>query len=132
MTSSPTKAMLAAAAGKPFHIPFGGRCAYQYTDDVARQFIHAARAPFEGAEVFNLRGSVVHMQEVVAAIESAAPSMRGRITFENKPLPFPEDMDDSHFAHVLGRVPETPLSQGVLQTLDIFRRALADGRISAD
>jgi len=130
LTSSPTKAMLAAAAGQPFHIGFGGRCAYQFTDDVARAFIHAARAPFEGAEVFNLRGSVAHIREVIAAIESAAPEVKGKITFDDKPLPFPEDMDDTAFAQTLGRIPETPLTEGVRQTIDIFRRALAEGKIA--
>ncbi len=131
LTSSPTKAMLAAAAGRPFHISFGGRCAYQFADDVARAFIHAARAPFEGADVFNLRGSVAHMREVVAAIESAAPEVKDKITFDDKPLPFPEDMDDAAFTHALGRISETSLTDGVRQTIDIFRRALAEGKISA-
>src|SRR5438128_1896800 len=53
LTSSPTQAMLAAAAGQPFHIPFGGRSDFQYADDVARMFIACARARFEGAEIFN-------------------------------------------------------------------------------
>lgn len=130
LTSSPTKAMLAAAAGQSYHISFGGRCAYQFAGDVARAFIHAARAPFQGAEVFNLRGSVAHMREVIAAIESAAPEVKGKITFDDKPLPFPEDMDDTAFAQTLGRIPETPLTEGVRQTIDIFRRALAEGKIA--
>jgi len=130
LTSSPTKAMLAAAAGQSYHISFGGRCAYQFAGDVARAFIHAARAPFEGADVFNLRGSVAHMREVIAAIESAAPEVKGKITFDDKPLPFPEDMDDTAFAQTLGRIPETPLTEGVRQTIDIFRRALAEGKIA--
>ena len=130
LTSTPTKAMLAAAAGQPYHISFGGRCVYQFTDDVARAFIHAARAPFEGADVFNLGGSAVHMREVVAAIEAAAPDVAGRITFDDKPLPFPEDMDDTAFAKALGRIPETPLAEGVQKTVDIFRRALAEGKIA--
>ena len=36
MTSSPTKAMFAAAMGQPYHIPYGGRADYEYADDVAR------------------------------------------------------------------------------------------------
>ncbi|MCS7061757.1 MAG: NAD-dependent epimerase/dehydratase family protein [Anaerolineae bacterium] len=131
LTSSPTKAMLAAAAGRPYHIGFGGRCAYQFADDVARAFIACARAPFQGAEIFNLRGSVATMGEIVAAIEAAAPDVKGQITFDDKPLPFPEDMDDAAFATALGRIPDTPLAEGVRQTIDIFRRALAEGRISA-
>jgi UDP-glucuronate 4-epimerase len=36
LTSGPTKAMLAAAAGQPYHIGFGGRFDLQFADDVAR------------------------------------------------------------------------------------------------
>ena len=46
MTSGPTKAMLAAAAGQPYHIPYGGRLDMQYADDIARIFIGCARVPF--------------------------------------------------------------------------------------
>ena len=60
MTSQPTKAMLAAALGRPHHIPFGGRSVYQYTEDTARAFIQAARSSFEGAGAFNLGGTVAH------------------------------------------------------------------------
>jgi UDP-glucuronate 4-epimerase len=35
LTSGPTKAMLAAAAGLPYHVPFGGRFGFQYADDTA-------------------------------------------------------------------------------------------------
>ncbi len=57
MTSTPTKAMLAAAAGLPYRITYGGRSGMQYTDDVARAFFIAVTSvPFEGAEVYNIRG----------------------------------------------------------------------------
>ncbi len=35
------------------------------------------------------------MREVVAAIKAAALEMRGKVTFEEKPLPFPEEVDGS-------------------------------------
>lgn len=130
MTSGPTKAMLAAASGNSYHIPFGGRSVYQYADDTARVFIQAARSDFRGADVFNLRGSVVRMSDIVAAIELAEPKIRGQITFDDKSLSLPEDMDDSSLVKILGELPHTPLEQGVAATLDIFRRALADGRLS--
>jgi len=132
MTSLPTKAMMAVAMGKPYHIPFGGRSAYQYADDVAKVFIQAARADFQGADVFNLRGSVVRMSEIVAAIESVEPDLKGQITFDDKPLPFPEDMDDSSLVDALGTLPYTPLEQGVAETISIFKQALEDGRLSSD
>ena len=129
LTSAPTKAMLAAAAGRPFHIPYGGRGAYQYAEDAARAFVRAARAALDGARVYNMRGSAVHMGEIVEAIAAAVPAARGRITFDDKPLPFPEDLDDAGLQAALGPLPGTPLGEGVRATIGLFQRALADGRL---
>jgi nucleoside-diphosphate-sugar epimerase len=131
LTSGPTKAMLAAAAGQGFHIPFGGRCVYQYVRDVARVFIQAARTSYQGAGVFNMRGAVAPMEAVVAAIERAEPAAAGRVTFTDQALALPSDVDDSRLRAALGSIPETPLEQGVEETIQIFRRALAQGRIQA-
>jgi UDP-glucuronate 4-epimerase len=130
MTASPTLAMLAAAAGRPYHIVYGGRCDLQYAGDVADAFIQSAGVPFEGADVFNLRGSVAHMREVAAAIEAAAPELRGQVTYAETPLPFPEEMDGSPLAAALGPLPYTPLADGVAQTIDVFRTALAKNLIA--
>jgi nucleoside-diphosphate-sugar epimerase len=127
LTSSPTKAMVAAALGKPYHIPYGGRAAYQYANDVARTFIACARAPFQGAEIFNLGGSVATMGEIVAAIEAAAPEVRGLIAFDDKPLPFPEAFDAAPLEQVIGALPFTPLDQAVADTIALFRERIAAG-----
>jgi nucleoside-diphosphate-sugar epimerase len=129
MTSTPTQAMLAAAAGQPYHISYGGRCDFQYADDAALAFIAAARAAFEGMDVFNLTGSVAHMREVVTAIESAAPEMRGQITFEDTPLPFPEEMDGAPLARLLDDLPRTPLKDGIAWTVNRFRELVASGQM---
>jgi UDP-glucuronate 4-epimerase len=132
MTSAPTKAMLAAALGEPYHIPFGGRSAYQFADDVARIFIMASRASFQGAECFNLRSSVVRVAEIVDAITEEVPASKGTITFDEKPLPFPEDMDDQELVGVLGSLPYTPLQQGVRTTIEVFQRAGERGLVTRD
>jgi UDP-glucuronate 4-epimerase len=132
MTSSPTKAMFAAAVGQPYAIPFGGRGIYQYADDVARAFIACARVPLAGAEIFNLSGSVAHMREVVAAIEAAAPDARGQITFSDQPLQLPEDFDAAPLVELIGPLPFTPLQNAVAETLACFRAAVADGRMAPD
>lgn len=129
MTSSPTKAMVAAAAGRPYHIAYGGRFGMQYAEDIANLFIAAARVPFEGAEAYNIQGSVVHMREVVAAIEAAAPEVEGEITFELKPLPFPDGQEDAPLQELLGTVAYTPLAEGVAKSISAFREALEDGRL---
>ncbi|MGB0386296.1 MAG: NAD-dependent epimerase/dehydratase family protein [Ardenticatenaceae bacterium] len=123
MTSTPTKAMLAAARGEPYHISFGGVCGFHYVDDVAKLFIKAARTPIAGAEVLNISGSIVHMRDVVDAIEAAEPSAKGKITFEDNPLPFPEGQKDEKLRQLFGDFDYTPLQQGVAQTIAHFKQA---------
>ena len=53
LTSAPTTAMLAAAAGRPYRLPFGGAYQLQYAPDVAAAFVAAARGGADGA---GLRG----------------------------------------------------------------------------
>jgi UDP-glucuronate 4-epimerase len=119
LTSEPTFAMQAAAEGKPFHISYGGYSHMQYTEDVARSFIAAARSNCQGASVVNLAGSVVHMSEVVRAIEAAAPKVTGSITFDDHPLSFPGEVDTANA--VFPRPAETPLDEGVRKTIEHFR-----------
>jgi UDP-glucuronate 4-epimerase len=130
LTSSPTTAMLAATVGQPYQIPFGGRFDMQFADDVAQTFIRAARVSFDGADVFNLRGSVVHIGEIVAAIEAAAPAMRGQLSFTDVLLGFPEEMDDAPLLSALGPLPRTSLSEGVATTMATFEQAIVDGRLT--
>ncbi|MDQ6793362.1 MAG: NAD(P)-dependent oxidoreductase [Chloroflexota bacterium] len=126
LTSGPTKAILSAVFGRPYRISFGGRTMLQYAEDVARTLIAASRSELSGARIFNLGGSVASMDELVTAIETAVPAARGLVTFEPKPLPLPEVIDDTGTA-ILGDVPITPLDDAVRQTVDIFRRALERG-----
>jgi nucleoside-diphosphate-sugar epimerase len=130
MTSTPTQAMLAAARGEAYHISFGGCNGFQYADDVARIFIDAARTPFAGADVFNIRGSVAHVKDVVEAIERVEPSARGRITYQDTPLVFPDGQEDDALRALLGDIPNTPLREGVAQTITCFKQALSQGRLA--
>jgi nucleoside-diphosphate-sugar epimerase len=132
LTAGPTKAMLAAALGRQYHIPFGGLSTYQYVEDVARAFIRAARVPFEGAGVYNMGGTVVHVREIIGAIENAEPAMAGQITFDDHPLPFPERYADAMLHSAIGPLQGTPLKTGVEETIKIFKQAIASGRLDPD
>lgn len=132
MTSTPTKAMMAAAMGKPYRISYGGRFAFQYADDSARAFIDAAGVKFEGAVCCNIGGHSVSMREVVAAIEAACPEAKGAITFEDVPLPFPAEVDNSEMVKLLGGYRETPLDEGVRESINLFKRAFTQKKISVD
>jgi len=132
MTSTPTKAMLAAAIGRAYHISYGGRAVFQHADDAADVFIRAASASADAAPVYNMGGSTVSMAEVVAAIEAAAPEMAGKITFEPTQLPNPEAVDSRALDEALGVTHWIPLAEGVRQTVEHFRAAVAAGRIDVE
>src|SRR5829696_6890434 len=80
LTSAPTAAMVAAAKGEAYEIPFGGSLQLQYVADAGEAFVRASEAGAEGASVHNLDGPVASVEEIIAAIEQAAPEAAGRIT----------------------------------------------------
>ena len=123
LTSAPTVAMLAAAAGRSYTIPYGGACQMQFARDVARAFIGAADSGFAGATVLNLPGRRVSVDEIVQAIGS------DQIDHDDTRLPFPEEVDGRSFAAVVPHFAETPLDEGVRATVDRFRTLLAEGKV---
>lgn len=129
LTSEPTKAMLAVAAGKPYHIAFSGVSQYQLGSDVALQFIDAAERPLGGAFAFNLGGTPTAMHEIVSLMRQARPT--AQVTVEDKALPFPIGFDDSPLRQHFPIVYQTPLADGIRQTIEHFEACLADGRLSA-
>lgn len=132
VTSTPTTAMLAAAANKPYHISYGGQTVFQYADDTARAFIQAARTNYEGAGAFNLGGLSPHMTEVVDAIKRAAPEAADKITFEDLQLPFPPEVDGSRLEDAIGIVSHKPLADGVSETVAMFRDLIDQGKMDAE
>jgi UDP-glucuronate 4-epimerase len=114
LTAGPTLAMVAALRGEPYTIGWSSRSTFNYAPDVARAFVAAARAEGEGAHVYNIPGTTVAMEEVVATIESEVPG--ANIGFEDVALPFPEEFASGGFP-----LEVTPLAQGVRETLDLLR-----------
>ncbi len=120
LTSEPTKAMQAAAAGQPFHISFGGMMQFQWASDVAEQFIGAALRPMDGAYFYNLGGVPTTVEAVAGIIRSIRPD--AQITVEPKPLSFPRGFDDSALREAMP-IYETPLENGIRATLEGFGRS---------
>ena len=129
LTSAPTKAMKAAVAGRPFHIPFGGRTDFQYVADTAEVFIRAATSNVKGAQVFNLHGATIHIHELIAEIERDWPEARGTITCAHEPLAIPAEMDDTAIRQALGQLPATTLAVGVKATIERFAFLKREGRL---
>lgn len=131
MTSAPTLAIQAAVLGVPYRIPYGGMNDLQFVDDVAKAFVASSRTSAPGARVYNLRGDVVAIDSVIAAIEAAVPSARGRLTRGDAQLAIAFDLDDGAFRRDVAGVPRTPLAEGVRRTVAIFERLKAEGRLPA-
>ena len=121
LTSAPTTAMLSAAAGRAYKLPFGGAYQLQYAPDVADAFIAAARGGEQGARVSDIGGPTVQTEQLLAAIERAAPG--AQITFDPVQLPFPAATGD-------GAVAATVLEDGVADAIARFRDLLARGLVA--
>ena len=127
LTSAPTLAMVAAAAGRSYHIPFGGSAQFQYTADVGEAVAQTALLEYEGASVHDLDGHVAAIADVTALIERAAPG--ASITADEAPLPFPAEVGGASFVELLGGSVMRPLDEGIADAVDRFRRLLADGLV---
>ncbi|HZQ66789.1 MAG TPA: NAD(P)-dependent oxidoreductase [Gaiellaceae bacterium] len=117
VTSGPTLAIEAAVRGEPYRIAFGGRTQLHYAPDVARAFVAAARRSPTGAETYNLGGPVTAIADFAAAVENAVPG--ARVTFDPRPLPFPDELPQPWFD-----VPLTPLEQGIRETAAFLAAAV--------
>ena len=119
LTSGPTLAMAAAAHGEGFTIGYGSVVQYDYAPDVGRAFASACLTEHAGAVVGNFPGVSAPVQEIVAAIEAAAPGVA--IGWEDVTLPFPAELEARVLDEVLRPVQRTPLKTGVGATIDRFR-----------
>jgi nucleoside-diphosphate-sugar epimerase len=128
LTSDINKAILAAAANRPFHIKFSGQVGIQYNEDLAQMFIGAARSGRKGTLDCNMRNDVLDVSDFVSALKSEVPD--AQITFEkDNPLPIPFDVDVSNLKSLLGTIPHTPLETVIRQSLDQYKELLAGDRI---
>ena len=131
LTADPTLAMKAVALGRPFQIRLTGHMDLQYVGDVAEAFVRCALSNLEGAHVFNLEGSVITMDDFIAELERQHPGASRLITANGPQVPVAYRMDGSQLrTHVTG-IPQTPLENGIRQTLDHFAHLANIGRLSS-
>jgi nucleoside-diphosphate-sugar epimerase len=133
MTSEPTKAIKSLVLGRPYHITYGGMQDMQYVEDVAQTAVHCLDRPCNGAKSYNLRGHLVDLAAFHRALCAVDPSAERLITFGERQIAIAYDLDDTALQRDLGPMPVTPLEDGIRQTLAIFRKLQAAGRLdSAD
>ncbi len=129
ITSGPTKAIKATVVGRPYTIRFTGGFDMQYAKDTAEVFLRCAEVPIEGAKAYTLRGTVMQMNNFLATLNRLLPQSKQLIRAEGKPIPIAYDFDDSALLRDIGKVPRTPLEDGIRETAEIFARLQAKGEI---
>lgn len=129
ITSGPTKAIKAALLGRDFTIPFGGKTAFDFVEDIASYFIDCARAELKGAYAFNIRGHILSVDEFPAIVDEVIPGAAERIHVEGGPLPLAYDILDTGLRELLGDLRITPICEGVQKTVEHFRRLEEAGRL---
>jgi nucleoside-diphosphate-sugar epimerase len=129
MTSEPTKAIKAVAAGRPYKISYGGLQDLQYVGDVAAAFLRALAEPFEGADAFNVRGAVEPIETFVATLREVAPEAKLLVSHGDRQLPIAPDLDGSRLETQLGPIPRTALRDGIAETFERFVQLRAEGRL---
>jgi nucleoside-diphosphate-sugar epimerase len=131
MTSEPTKAIKAVVLGRPYPISFGGWSDFQYVEDVANTFVECLHRPYDGAGGYNLRGAVVRLTDFRDALVRVLPEAEKLVTVGTQQIAIAYDLSDARLERDLGPMPKTPLEDGIRQTVAIFRRLLAEGRLDA-
>lgn len=128
LTSKTTVAILAAAAERPYTVPFSGAVSALHAGEVASAFIKAVSTEREGAHVFDLNGRATTVAQWLEIVRALAPG--ARLDVEGEPLPFPADLSDEPIRGYLGDYGPVPLEDGIEETFDAFRRLLAAGALS--
>jgi nucleoside-diphosphate-sugar epimerase len=129
MTSEPTRAIKCLALGRRCHITYGGWQDLQLVDDVARIFVRCLEAPYTGAKSYNVRGDLVDLPGLRAALAEVDPAARELITHGDRQIAIAYDMDDTALQRDLGPMPRTPLVEGLRRTYDLFKKLHAEGRL---
>jgi nucleoside-diphosphate-sugar epimerase len=129
MTSKTTVAILAAAARKPYTIPFRGPISWLHAGEVASAFIKAVSKERSGAEVFDINGVTSTVEQSVDLIRKIAPE--AKIQISGEALPFPMALSDLPVRSFLGDYGSISLEAGIRETYEIFQKLLEKGLLSA-
>jgi len=129
LTSKTTFAILAAAAGKPYDVPFRGGVSWLHAGEVASAFIQGVSQERAGAPVFDMNGAYVSVEDGLGLIRAVAPA--AALTCSGAPLAFPMDLPDTALRDYLGDYGEVALADGIRETYAAFRGLLDRGLVSA-
>jgi len=125
LTSKTTVAILAAASGQPYEVPFRGPVSWLHAGEVASAFLAALARPHDRAVVFDINGVASTVEESIGLLNALSPS--AMITCSGSPLPFPMELSDAPVRAYLGDYGSVSLESGIRSTLAAFEDLLTRG-----
>ncbi len=128
LTSTTTVAVLAAAARRPYTVPFTGPVSALHAGEAAAAFLRAVAAERDAAPVFDLNGAPTTVERWLEILGVLAPGVR--IEAAGASLPFPADLSEEPVRGVLGDYGAVPVEEGIRATFAAFRRLLDRGALS--
>lgn len=113
--------MRKAALQEPYEVPFSDAMIdWQYVEDVSKLTVTASQANRTETKVFNTRGDLRPVKEVVDYIKGLVPE--AKFTLEPGTFSLRMNFDTAPLEEELGCKPQYPMEGGVLKTLNAFRR----------
>jgi len=131
MTSKQTVAMLAAALGEPYDIPYKGNVSHLSAAEVASAFIHSVSYDGDGAFVFDIFGESVNINETIKMIKEIKPG--AEITSSGSEMPFPSKLSDiplrEHLKERVSDYGSIDTNTMITETIKAFEILIQSGKI---
>lgn len=125
LTAGPSLAARAAARGEQYTIGYTGSVGYDYVEDIAEAFVRAANETPAGAEVVDLPGERAGVEQVIAAIEAAAPGAAGRVSAAGAVIPAHAPAEPRLISTLYPDWRVTSLTEGMRRTVEYYQRVPA-------
>ena len=131
MTSKQTVAMLAAALGEPYDIPYTGYVSHLSAAEVASAFIHSVAYEGDGAFVFDIFGESVNINDTIKMINEIKPN--AKITSSGSEMPFPSKLSDiplrEHLKKRISDYGSINTITMIAETIEAFEMLIQSGKI---
>ena len=128
MTSEFSVGVAHAAIGEPFQVSYGGPLSWLYAGEAASAFIAVMCKDQNDAQVFDLNGTCMTVEEGVEILSDLVPEHQ--VSTTGTPLPVPADLSDAPIREHLGDYPSISPLEGIRWTYEAFRRLQAEGRLT--
>ena len=124
-----TLAIEAALLGRPYEIGFSGPANVEYVEDAARCFVACALKAPDDAPVYNMRGEVLTVEDMIGVIEELFPSARGMITCRQLLNRMANHVLDAGLQALIGPFRPVTYREGAAKTAELFRSLAASRRV---